>query len=244
MLVRARHVRGRFGAPPIDYLVEHAIALATVRPDGRPHVTPLIAIWPDGALYSCPGRGERKAQNLARNAHCVLTTGRNALHEGLDLVVEGDAARVRDAATRWSVAAGFAAKDDRPFRFTVRDGACHGEGGEAPVYAVSPTTAFASAGANRSALPAGASSRMSPENRPEDRNEQGPQGGDGRHPDDPARLGPRRSGRLSRFADVGRRNQCAGPIPNPARTRLEALVGELGFCGGRSSGSPCHRRSA
>jgi len=25
--------------------------LSTVRPDGRPHVTPLISVWLDGALY-------------------------------------------------------------------------------------------------------------------------------------------------------------------------------------------------
>ena len=35
--------------------------LSTVRPDGRPHVTPLIAVWLDGALYFSTGEGERKA---------------------------------------------------------------------------------------------------------------------------------------------------------------------------------------
>lgn len=25
--------------------------LSTVRPDGRPHVTPVVAVWLDGALY-------------------------------------------------------------------------------------------------------------------------------------------------------------------------------------------------
>src|SRR3954454_10587845 len=72
--------------------------LTTVRPDGRPHVTPLLAVWLDEALYFCTGASERKAQNLAQNAHCVLTTGCNTLHEGLDLVVEGAAVQVRDTA--------------------------------------------------------------------------------------------------------------------------------------------------
>jgi nitroimidazol reductase NimA-like FMN-containing flavoprotein (pyridoxamine 5'-phosphate oxidase superfamily) len=27
--------------------------LSTVRPDGRPHVTPLLGVWLDGALYFC-----------------------------------------------------------------------------------------------------------------------------------------------------------------------------------------------
>jgi general stress protein 26 len=117
--------------------------LATVRPDGRPHVTPLVAAWLDDALYFCTGESERKAQNLARNAHCVITTGCNTLNEGLDLVVEGDAVRVRDEATLQRVADRYAAKYDPPFHFTVRDGAFHGDGGNvALVYEVAPTTAF------------------------------------------------------------------------------------------------------
>ncbi|HEV2928369.1 MAG TPA: pyridoxamine 5'-phosphate oxidase family protein [Propionibacteriaceae bacterium] len=36
--------------------------LSTVRPDGRPHVTPLLGIWLDGALYFCTGPSERKAE--------------------------------------------------------------------------------------------------------------------------------------------------------------------------------------
>src|SRR6476660_885058 len=71
--------------------------LSTVRPDGRPHVTPLLALWLDGALYFSTGAEERKAKNIAHNPHCILTTGRNNLNEeGLDLVVEGDAMYVTD----------------------------------------------------------------------------------------------------------------------------------------------------
>ena len=43
--------------------------ISTVRPDGRPHVTPLIAVWLDGALYFSTGEEERKARNLAANPH-------------------------------------------------------------------------------------------------------------------------------------------------------------------------------
>ena len=53
--------------------------LSSVRPDGRPHVTPLLGVWLDGALYFCTGPTERKARNLAQNPCCVLTTGRNTL---------------------------------------------------------------------------------------------------------------------------------------------------------------------
>ena len=53
--------------------------LSTVRPDGRPHVTPLLGIWLDGALYFCTGHDERKAKNLEQNQQCILTTGSNNL---------------------------------------------------------------------------------------------------------------------------------------------------------------------
>ncbi len=115
--------------------------LSTVRPDGRPHVTPLLAIWLDGALYFCTGESERKAKNIVHNAHCVLTTGCNALNEGLDLVVEGDAVRVSDEARLKRLADRYAAKYD--WHYTVRDGALHGDAGNiALVYEVAPTTAF------------------------------------------------------------------------------------------------------
>src|SRR5689334_10846096 len=71
--------------------------LSTVRPDGSPHVTPLVGIWMGAAAYFCTGPTERKARNLAQNRKCVLTTGCNQL-VGLDLVVEGEAARVDDEA--------------------------------------------------------------------------------------------------------------------------------------------------
>src|ERR1700677_3251942 len=69
--------------------------LSTVRPDGRPHVTPLLGIWLQGALYFCTGPEERKAKNLSEHRHCVLTTGQSTL-DGLDLVIEGTAEDVSD----------------------------------------------------------------------------------------------------------------------------------------------------
>jgi general stress protein 26 len=115
--------------------------LATVRPDGRPHITPLLSVWMDGALYFCTGAGERKAKNLAQNPYCVLLTGCNALNEGLDLVVEGEARRTRDEAALQRLADLYAAKYTG-WHFTVRDGAFWGEGGEALVYELAPATAF------------------------------------------------------------------------------------------------------
>ena len=116
--------------------------LSTVRPDGRPHVTPLIAAWLDDALYFSTGPTERKARNLEANPWCVLTTGCNALGGGIDLVVEGETVRTTDAATLQRVADTFASKYGAPFVFTVGDGVLRGEGGEALVFQVRPKKAF------------------------------------------------------------------------------------------------------
>ena len=117
--------------------------LSTVRPDGRPHVTPIAAVWLDDALYFTTGHTERKAKNLAQNAHCVVATGCNGL-EGLDLVVEGDAVRVTDEARLQRLADEYVAKYDQLFRFTARDGAFYVEGSETEVlvYELASTTAF------------------------------------------------------------------------------------------------------
>jgi general stress protein 26 len=113
--------------------------LTTVRPDGRPHVTPLMAVWSDGALYFCTGETERKAKNLANNRHCVMTTGCNDL-VGLDLVIEGDAVSVSDEVVLERLAGLWASKYG--WHFSVRDGAFYGEGGRAPVYKLAASKAF------------------------------------------------------------------------------------------------------
>lgn len=118
--------------------------LSTVRPDGRPHVTPLLGVWFDGALYFCTGLTERKAKNLAKNPHCVLTTGRNQL-DGLDLVVEGMVAKVSEAAELRGVADTFESKYGP--HLTAPEGTWYGLGdairdGNALVYRVAPSAAF------------------------------------------------------------------------------------------------------
>jgi hypothetical protein len=117
--------------------------LSTVRPDGRPHVTPLISVWLDGAAYFCTGPDERKAKNLAENPNCILTTGCNLLEEGLDVVIEGEARQIRDEAKLKRIADAYELKYGSDWHFDVRDGAFHAEGsGEALVFEVAPTTAF------------------------------------------------------------------------------------------------------
>jgi general stress protein 26 len=70
--------------------------LSTVRGDGRPHVTPLPAIWLDETLHICTGAQEQKSKNLRSNPRCILAGGANQFRSGLDVVVEGTAVRVTD----------------------------------------------------------------------------------------------------------------------------------------------------
>jgi hypothetical protein len=118
--------------------------LSTVRPDGRPHVTPLLGVWLDGALYFCTGPDERKAKNLSENLHCVLTTGHNTL-EGLDLVLEGTAERTSDPVELGRVADTCESKYGA--HFAAPNGTWSGLGdairrADALVYRVAPMTAF------------------------------------------------------------------------------------------------------
>jgi PPOX class probable F420-dependent enzyme len=76
-----------------DRLVRsHDYWLATVWPDGRPHVTPVWGVWRDDALWFSCSRGSRKAHNLERNPAVVATTDDPAE----PVVVEGRAAFVAD----------------------------------------------------------------------------------------------------------------------------------------------------
>jgi len=116
--------------------------LTTVRPDGAPHVTPLIAVWLDGAGYFCTGPDERKAKNLDANRQVVLTTGNNTLGHGLDLVIEGGAVPVRYPDRLHQVAEAYVDKYGYGWRFEVIDGGFAHEAGRAQVYEVRPTTAY------------------------------------------------------------------------------------------------------
>ena len=130
--------------------------ITTVRADGRPHVTPLVAVWLDGALHFCTGAAEQKALNLAGNPQVILTTGCSQWDAGLDVVVEGEAVQVTDDGTLRRLAAAWTAKWDGRWKFAVRDGCFrHDEAHQEkiPVYAVRPVRvlAFAKGGFSQTA---------------------------------------------------------------------------------------------
>jgi nitroimidazol reductase NimA-like FMN-containing flavoprotein (pyridoxamine 5'-phosphate oxidase superfamily) len=66
--------------------------LGTVGPDGRPHAAGLGAVWLAGDVYFTSSPKARKARNLAVNPACSLSVRLS----GIDLVIEGEAARVTD----------------------------------------------------------------------------------------------------------------------------------------------------
>jgi general stress protein 26 len=119
--------------------------ISTVRADGRPHVTPLVAVWLDGAIHFSTGADEQKGVNLRSNPRVILTTGCNRWDGGLDVVVEGEAVRQTDHGTLERLAAAWAAKwDGQMWRFEVRDGCFHHpEGGAALVFSVTPDKVLA-----------------------------------------------------------------------------------------------------
>ncbi|WP_126631908.1 pyridoxamine 5'-phosphate oxidase family protein [Dictyobacter alpinus] len=118
--------------------------ISTVRSDGRPHVSPLVAVWLDGAIHFSTGTDEQKAINLRENPHVILTTGCNDWKEGLDVVVEGDAVRATDEAMLARLAEAWTKKWDGQWQFEVRNGSFyHKEGGMALVFSVKPTKILA-----------------------------------------------------------------------------------------------------
>jgi general stress protein 26 len=124
--------------------------ITTVRDDGRPHVTPLVAVWLDDSLYFGTGPHEQKAKNLATNSQVVVTTGCNTWDRGLDVVVEGEATRVTDRATLERLRAAWGAKWDGRWKFDVGEGVFEHQpddyqaGAEpALVFAILPATVLA-----------------------------------------------------------------------------------------------------
>lgn len=69
--------------------------IATTRPDERPHVMVVWALWMDGAIYFSTGADTVKARNLAKNPHCTMCT-ENAAEA---VIIEGVVETERDVET-------------------------------------------------------------------------------------------------------------------------------------------------
>jgi nitroimidazol reductase NimA-like FMN-containing flavoprotein (pyridoxamine 5'-phosphate oxidase superfamily) len=116
--------------------------LATTRPDGRPHLAGVGAVWDNGQVYFVSGDGTRKSRNVADNPMCSMAMSL----PGLDLVIEGAARRVTDDETLYRLAKRYA---DGGWPARVEDGAFTYDysapsAGPPPwnLYAIAPTTVY------------------------------------------------------------------------------------------------------
>ncbi len=101
--------------------------IATVRPDGRPHVMSVWGVWLDDAFYFSSGMQSRKVCNLAGNSQCVITC-----EVGEDqLIVEGIAEQDSDGEARQKFCDAYQAKYDWDM-----------EGFSEPFFVVHPTVVF------------------------------------------------------------------------------------------------------
>lgn len=101
-----RLARGLSQAPETGGANRHTCWLATISPDGRPHVTGIGALWVDDAFWFETGVGTRKGRNLARDPRCSLSVAT----QEFDLVVEGEAHKVTDPETVAAMAQRWAAE--------------------------------------------------------------------------------------------------------------------------------------
>jgi nitroimidazol reductase NimA-like FMN-containing flavoprotein (pyridoxamine 5'-phosphate oxidase superfamily) len=116
--------------------------LATTRPDGRPHLAGVGALWDQGKVYIVSGEDTRKSRNLAENPSCSVSF---AL-ERMDLVIEGTATKVTDEATLQHVAKRYG---EQGWPARVENGAFTHDfsapsAGPPPwsLYEITPTTVF------------------------------------------------------------------------------------------------------
>lgn len=131
---QALHLRNR-----AEVLLRDATTywVSTVRPDGRPHATPVWGVWHDDCFWFTTFSGAGKVRNLTANPNIVVhfDTGDDVV------VIEGTADRVDDLSVLPEISELYAAKyvDDRsgePYR--PDDDLVEGAGGL--LFRVRPTT--------------------------------------------------------------------------------------------------------
>ena len=143
--IEARLGAGLSQAPGTGGPGRHTCWLATINPDGSPHVTGIGALWADGCFWFETGQHTRKGRNLARDPRCSLSVAA----QEFDLVVEGaatvvtDPAIVADRAARWAAAGWPARVDDTGTALTAEFSAPSAGPPPWHVYRLTPRTATA-----------------------------------------------------------------------------------------------------
>src|SRR5919109_1994718 len=118
--------------------------LTTARADGRPHQTTTAGVWVDEIFSFTTSSGEQKAHNLqAGNRHVIVTAGNSGWY-GMDVILEGEAGDVADAARLGRLVDAYRTKYDDWFGFRLVEGEFTAPGaiGPALVYDVKALKAF------------------------------------------------------------------------------------------------------
>lgn len=103
--IEARLGEGVPQAPGSGGPDRHTCWLATIDPDGSPHVTGIGALWVGGTFWFTTGERSRKGRNIARDPRCTLSVATHAF----DLVIEGTAEQTTDPVAVADLAARYAA---------------------------------------------------------------------------------------------------------------------------------------
>ena len=118
--------------------------LVTLRPDGRPHTTPVVPVWVDDSMYFTTGGGEQKGRNLRADDRVLLQVGGLDWEDGLDVVVEGRASIVTDPAVLARLAAAWSHRWDGRWAYEASGGRLlHPGGFDVLTYSVRPDRVLA-----------------------------------------------------------------------------------------------------
>ena len=82
-------------APAPDAHNARTTWLTTLNEDGSPHVTPVGAVWLDGAYWFQTGAPTKKRRNIERDPRCSIAVS----NHDADVVIDGVAERVTDSAS-------------------------------------------------------------------------------------------------------------------------------------------------
>jgi hypothetical protein len=118
--------------------------LVTLRPDGRPHTTPVVPVWIDEAIHFTTGDDEQKGVNLRADNRVMIQVGRLDWKGGIDIVVEGRALLASDPALFARLAAAWRTRWNGDWEWEARDdGRYNSSGASVLTYSVRPERALA-----------------------------------------------------------------------------------------------------